>query len=72
MAQNKREERHGFVSRENGFDYIGLNPSDDMIEGNLKMYLASSKEDRKKFQDMLLSHDLKNGRKRVMDLINSL
>lgn len=72
MAQNKREEKHGFVSRENGFDYIGLNPSDDMIEGNLKMYLSSSKEDRQKFQDMLLSHDLKNGRKRVMDLINSL
>ena len=32
MSQNKREEKHGFVCRENGFDYIGLNPSDDMIE----------------------------------------
>ncbi len=72
MAQNKREEQHGFVCRENGFDYIGLNPSDDMIEGNLKLYISSSKRDRQDFQDKLLSHNLKDGRKRVMDLINSL
>ena len=72
MAQNKREEKHGFVSRENGFDYIGLNPSDEMIEGNLKIYLNMSQQERQKYQNMLLSHDLKGGRKRVMDLINSL
>lgn len=72
MAQNKREEKHGFVCQENGFDYIGLNPSDEMINGNLKIYLEMSKEERQNFQDKLLSHDLKSGRKRVMDLINSL
>ena len=72
MAQNKREEKHGFVSRENGFDYLGLNPSDDMIEGNLKIYLDMPQQERQKYQDMLLSHDLKGGRKRVMDLIRSL
>lgn len=72
MAQNKREEKHGFVCNENGFDYIGLNPDDEIIEGNLKMYLAMSAKSRKHYQDMLLSHDLKNGRKRVMALIKNL
>ena len=71
MAQNKREEKHGFVCNENGFTYIGLNPDDEVIESNLKMYLGLSKKARKKFQDQLLSHDLRGGRKRVMGLINS-
>lgn len=72
MAQNRREEKHGFVCQENGFDYIGLDPGVEMIKGNLKIYLEMSKEDRQGFQDKLLSHDLKSGRKRIMDLINSL
>lgn len=72
MAQNAREEKHGFVCNENGFSYIGLNPADEIIESNLKMYLNMSKESRQRFQDMLLSHDLKGGRKRVMNLINNL
>lgn len=72
MAQNKREEKHGFVCNENGFDYIGLNPDDEIIEGNLKMYLTMSAKSRKHYQEMLLSHDLKNGRKRVMALIKNL
>ena len=72
MAQNKREEKHGFVCNENGFSYIGLNPADEIIESNLQMYLRMSKESRQHFQDMLLSHDLRGGRKRVMSLINSL
>ena len=72
MAQNQREEKHGFVCNENGFTYIGLNPSDEIIESNLRMYLSLSKESRSRFQEMLLSHDLRNGRRRVMGLINSL
>lgn len=72
MAQNKREEKHGFVCNENGFSYIGLNPADEIIESNLQMYLRMSKESRQRFQDMLLSHDLRGGRKRVMSLINGL
>lgn len=72
MAQNKREEKHGFVCNENGFTYIGLNPADEIIESNLKMYLELSQENRQHFQSMLLSHDLRKGRKRVMDLINAL
>lgn len=72
MAQNEREEKHGFVCNENGFSYIGLNPSDDIIEGNLKIYLNLSKESREKIQAKLLEHNLRDGRKRVMGLINNL
>lgn len=72
MAQNQREEKHGFVCNENGFTYIGLNPDDEIIESTLKMYLNLSKKAKQKFQDKLLSHDLRNGRKRVMGLINNL
>ena len=72
MAQNHREEKHGFVCNENGFSYIGLNPSDEIIEGTLKMYMGFSKESRRHYQDMLLSHDLRGGRRRVMQLINNL
>lgn len=72
MAQNHREEKHGFVCNENGFDYIGLNPDDEIIEGNLKMYLTMSAKSRKRYQDILLNHDLKNGRRRVMALIKNL
>lgn len=72
MAQNRREEKHRFVSNENGFSYIGLNPSDKVIKGVLDMYLSMSQKERQRYQDMLLSHDLHGGRKRVMNLINSL
>lgn len=72
MAQNEREEKHGFVCNENGFTYIGLNPGDEIIEGNLKMYLMMSQENRLNFQNKLLKHDLRNGRRRVMGLINNL
>lgn len=72
MAQNKREEKHGFVSHENGFNYLGLNPSDLVIETNLDLYLHMTKEERQQQQNILLSKDLRNGRQRVMNLINSL
>lgn len=72
MAQNQREEKHGFVCNENGFTYIGLNPADEIIESNLKMYLNMSKESREKFHKKLISHDLRGGRRRVMGLINGL
>ena len=72
MAQNKREGTHGFVCNENGFTYIGINPADEIIEGNLKMYLSSSRQTRQHYQDMLLEHDLRHGRQRVMALIRNL
>ena len=72
MAQNQREEKHGFVCNENGFSYIGLNPDDEVIKGTLDLYLKMSQKGRQHYQDMLLKHDLRNGRKRVMSLIKSL
>ncbi len=72
MAQNFREEKHGFVSAEHGFNYLGLNPSDTYIESNLKLYLELSMEDRLEMQKKLLLCDLKSGRRRVMSAINSL
>lgn len=72
MAQNEREEKHGFVSNENGFTYIGLDPADEIIESNLRMYLGLSRSSRQRFQNLLLSHDLKGGRRRVMGLIENL
>lgn len=72
MAQNKREEKHGFVCEENGFAYIGLNPTDEIIEGILKMYLKLSKESRKKLQRKLLNHHLTDGRNRIINIINNL
>ncbi len=72
MAQNQREEKHGFVCNENGFSYIGLNPADEIIKGTLDIYLKMSQSGRMHYHEMLLSHDLRGGRKRVMSLINSL
>lgn len=72
MAQNKREEKHGFVCEENGFHYLGMNPSDYAIASALDMYIGMPKEERKQKQEMLLSHDIRMGRKRVMALIDSL
>jgi spore coat polysaccharide biosynthesis predicted glycosyltransferase SpsG len=71
MAQNAREETHSFVCNENGFSYIGMNPDNEIIESTLNMYLNMSKATREKFQKILLSHNLRNGRQRVMGLINA-
>ena len=72
MAQNRREEKHGFVCNENGFSYIGLNPEDEVIKATLNMYIKMSQKGRQHYQDMLLSHDLRGGRNRVMSLIKGL
>ncbi len=72
MAQNKREEKHGFVCNENGFSYLGLNPSDYMMEATLDIYLQMDAAERKRLQDTLLGHDLRNGRKRIMSLIDGM
>jgi len=72
MAQNEMEEKHRFISHENGYNYLGLSPSDSLIEANLDAYIMLTKEEREKIQKDLLKHDLKNGRKKVMTLINNL
>lgn len=70
IAQNEIETKHGFISIENGFEYLGLNPTDDIIESSLKMYIGLSYESRKQIQDRLLSHKIRDGRKNVMKIIN--
>lgn len=72
LSQNAREEGHGFVCDENGFMYMGTNPSDHMIESTLDMYITMPKKDRQGLQEKLLQNDLKNGRKRVTRLIQNL
>lgn len=72
IANNPQEEKNTYISRDNGFSYLGFNPSDDIIMAFLDMYVQMSPFERQKRQDLLLSHDSRNGRKRVMNLINSL
>lgn len=72
MAQNEREQLHGFACHENGYNYLGMNPSDAIIKSNLDLYLNLSKADRQKCQDLMLSYDLKHGRERVMGIINAM
>ena len=42
------------------------------LESTLDAYIAMSAKERGRLRDMLLSHDLRNGRKRVMNLINAI
>ena len=72
MAQNKREESHGFVINENGFIYLGLNPNDRLIESNLNLLMTMDKESREDYHSTLLKNDLRGGRHRVVSLINDL
>lgn len=72
LSQNVREEGHGFVCDENGYMYMGTNPSDHMIEATLDMYITMPLEDRTRLQEKLLKNDLKHGRKRVISLIQNL
>lgn len=72
MAQNKREDKHGFVDTNNGFKYLGVNPKDELIKKTLDQYIKMSKVERMTIHKQLLAHDLKNGRQRVINLINSL
>lgn len=72
MAQNEREETHGFICSDNGFAYLGMNPADETIEATLDMYIHMSKEERTRYQGLLLSHNLREGRRNVMTLLQSL
>ncbi|MDR1914485.1 MAG: cytidyltransferase [Clostridiales bacterium] len=72
MAQNQREKKHSFVNNYIGFTYLGLNPRNKRIEASLDTYIKMSEPERERYQKLLLSYDLRNGRKRVMSLINNL
>lgn len=72
MAQNQREEAHRFISNENGFCYLGLQPSDHLLKSTLDYMLTSSYEERKKLHQLLIKHPLRQGRQQLIHLINEL
>lgn len=72
MAQNETEMKHGFVCEENGFIYLGINPSDDVIREHLVGLVTSDYGYRKGLQGNMLIHDLRHGRENVMAKIKSL
>lgn len=72
VAQNERETLHSFLSEKNGFTYLGLNPSDEALESALNRYLNLSRAHRCHLQELMLSKDLRNGRKHVVNLIDNL
>lgn len=70
LAQNKRELAHTFASPENGFMALGLGQGvapteilDTMIN------LINDFDKRKEMGRLMLSHDLKSGTQRVIDII---
>ncbi len=72
MAQNQREEAHGFINHENGFIYLGLNPTDSIIRSNLNILMEMDAESREYYHNTLIKNDLRGGRRRVTSLINNL
>lgn len=72
IAQNERESQHTFLQESNGFTYLGINPSDAVIEASIQSYLGMSREKRCSLQQLMISKDLRNGRKRVISLIDNL
>ena len=72
IAQNERESFHTFISERNGFEYLGIDPSDERIEKTLEKYLQSDASERQRIQKKMLDCELRDGRKRVMNLIDNL
>ncbi|HEY9049468.1 MAG TPA: acylneuraminate cytidylyltransferase [Ohtaekwangia sp.] len=72
MAQNERELTHFFASGENGFLHLGLGSTatESVILGALNECLPLEK--RQAMHERMMRHDIKNGRKRVIKLINEL
>lgn len=72
MSQNKREERHEFASDENGFIYLGIEVSEELIKKEFDNLIITDACTRKTMQQLMLKHDLKKGRERIKNLIDSL
>lgn len=72
LAQNKQETTHDFISLENGFDYIGIQPESEVLLFHMDQLLFSSSEKRNMLQTKMLTNDLRNGRNRVIHLIKSI
>ncbi|MBP2657245.1 MAG: NeuA [Firmicutes bacterium] len=72
MSQNEREEKHEFASPENGFNYLGKEVSKEIIKKELDNLILSDTCKRSNMQMLMLKHDLKKGRERIKNLIDSL
>jgi CMP-N-acetylneuraminic acid synthetase/spore coat polysaccharide biosynthesis predicted glycosyltransferase SpsG len=72
MSQNEREERHEFASAENGFIYLGREVTEELIKKELDNLISTEVCKRKAMQQLMLKHDLKKGRERIKNLIDSL
>lgn len=72
IAQNEREAMHDFMSEQNGFSYLGLKPATDVIEAEVKKFISFSKKERQQLQYKMLSNDLRDGRKHVLELIQKV
>ena len=72
IAQNHTEEKHKFVCEENGFLYLGLNPTDELIEKQLMYLVNSDKSVRMSMQERMMVYDLRHRRENVMKRIQDL
>ena len=72
LCQNKRETTHFFASEKNGFYNLGLGElaSDETIRNAFQTVLDY--ETRKEMHNRMVANDLKNGKKRVLNLINKV
>lgn len=70
LAQNEREQLHSFAQMQNGFINLGLgrNVDNKTIESTLE-WIIKTPQIRKEMRELMLSHDLKSGLKRVIKLI---
>jgi len=69
LCQNKRETTHFFASEQNGFYNLGLGYelSDKAVLD--AFYIALTYKNRKLMSDRMIATDLKNGKKRVLNII---
>ena len=72
IAQHAREELHTFVCEENGFLCLSSEACTEEIAAQLERLVTMSREERRQRQRKLLSHDLRNGRRNVVEQINQL
>lgn len=73
LAQNERELTHYFAHPERGFINLGLGK--DVPKSEIASTFAELCGDRKRRQEMqrtMLAHDVRSGRKRVMEIIGRL
>ncbi len=73
LCQNKRELTHFFAYKEHGFDNLGLgiNSSSEEIK-NAMIKLVEHKEQRVTAQNLMLSNEIRSGKKKVLKKINDL